>query len=513
LSIEARYRETNHEWAKAVDIYRSLWTFFPDDLDYGLRLAAAQVSAGQGQPALQTVQALRQLPPPSRDDPRIDLAEAAAAESLSDFKREIAATAQAREKARRQGSQFTVAQALLDQCWAQRNLGDLEAARNAGEQARTILSNAKDRRGEAASLTCVANVLADQGKPDEARGLHEQALELARQVGAQKDIAGALINLGNILAQQSLPESTARYQEALSVATAVQDKPDMLLAQNNIAANFISVPDFPAATSMLLNALRTADDLGDRSAGVLARSNLSTMYLNLGDIEDAKRYANQALATCKQLNLKSSMGVALVALGDTAFAEDDLSAAEQDYQQALSIRTEIGEKGGIANSWLSLAELDLEKKNFKSAAKLTDDAAEEFHNQHNDDEEAMARDLAARVKRAEGDEKGAQEEAGKSRHLNVQDKTVRSSLDLTEAVLSADTGKPDTAARQFNATIERSQQMKLLHYEFKARLARGEAGLKSGASPAATLDLQRLQKEALEKGFKLIAGKAGHLQK
>jgi tetratricopeptide (TPR) repeat protein len=235
------------------------------------------------------------------------------------------------------------------------------------------------------------------------------------------------------------------------------------------------------------------------------------MYLNLGNIAESKRYAGEALATCKQLNLKSSMAVALIALGDTAFAEDDLAAAEQDYQKALSIRTEIGEKGGAANSWLSLAELDLEKKNLESAAKMAEGAAEEFHNEHNDDEEAMAHDILARVKREGGDGKGAREEADKSRQLNLQDKTVRFSLEITDALLQADAGKVDAAIRQLDATIERSRQMKLLQYEFKARLARSEISRKSNAPAAANLDLQRLQKEASEKGFALVARKAGRL--
>ena len=41
LLIEGRYRETIEDWPKAAEIYRSLWGLFPDNLDYGLRLAAA----------------------------------------------------------------------------------------------------------------------------------------------------------------------------------------------------------------------------------------------------------------------------------------------------------------------------------------------------------------------------------------------------------------------------------------------------------------------------------------
>src|SRR5262249_45182423 len=42
LWVEAQYRESMKQWHEAVELYRSLATFFPDNLDYGLRLADAQ---------------------------------------------------------------------------------------------------------------------------------------------------------------------------------------------------------------------------------------------------------------------------------------------------------------------------------------------------------------------------------------------------------------------------------------------------------------------------------------
>jgi tetratricopeptide (TPR) repeat protein len=42
LVIEGRYRETVGDWKKAAEIYKSLVAFFPDNLDYGLRLASDQ---------------------------------------------------------------------------------------------------------------------------------------------------------------------------------------------------------------------------------------------------------------------------------------------------------------------------------------------------------------------------------------------------------------------------------------------------------------------------------------
>src|ERR1700689_5234784 len=73
LLAEGRYRDINHENEKALEIYRTLFTLFPDNLDYGLKLAAAQVRGSKGHDAMATVESLRKFPPPASEDPRIDL--------------------------------------------------------------------------------------------------------------------------------------------------------------------------------------------------------------------------------------------------------------------------------------------------------------------------------------------------------------------------------------------------------------------------------------------------------
>ncbi|PYS21951.1 MAG: serine/threonine protein kinase, partial [Acidobacteria bacterium] len=64
LAVEGRYLETINERDKAIEIYRTLWNFFPDNLDYGLQLASAQTAAGHGRDAQNTLEALRKLPRP-----------------------------------------------------------------------------------------------------------------------------------------------------------------------------------------------------------------------------------------------------------------------------------------------------------------------------------------------------------------------------------------------------------------------------------------------------------------
>jgi eukaryotic-like serine/threonine-protein kinase len=77
LSVEGQYRQSTKEWDKAIDVYRTLFNYVPDRLEYGLQLANTQTSAGKGTDALITLDALRKSPV-FQDDGRVDLAEASA---------------------------------------------------------------------------------------------------------------------------------------------------------------------------------------------------------------------------------------------------------------------------------------------------------------------------------------------------------------------------------------------------------------------------------------------------
>src|SRR6185312_728136 len=127
--------EQSSQWNKTIAAYKELFDSAPDNLDFGLKLVGAQFGSGRTQDALATIARLRALPAPQRDDLRIDLAESRAANITSDFKRELALGEGVAEKGRQQGARLLIARALLEQCSAKRNLGDLKAAVMACRQA------------------------------------------------------------------------------------------------------------------------------------------------------------------------------------------------------------------------------------------------------------------------------------------------------------------------------------------------------------------------------------------
>jgi len=66
LNIEARLREANGERDRAVEIYKTLFTFFPDNVDYGLHLGNSQAFAGKAKNRPVTVRSLPTPPSPKR---------------------------------------------------------------------------------------------------------------------------------------------------------------------------------------------------------------------------------------------------------------------------------------------------------------------------------------------------------------------------------------------------------------------------------------------------------------
>ena len=74
--VEARFREISSEWDKAIDLYRSLWTLYPENPEYAFRTSYVQIRAGKAAEAMGTIAELRKQMGAKNTDPRLDLKEA-----------------------------------------------------------------------------------------------------------------------------------------------------------------------------------------------------------------------------------------------------------------------------------------------------------------------------------------------------------------------------------------------------------------------------------------------------
>jgi len=549
LRIEARYHEAERQWTQAVEIYRSLWIFYPDNLDYGLRLAAAQVAAGRGADALATVAQLRKLPSPADDDPRLDLAEAAAAGSQSDYRRQAAAAGRAVDKSRAAETRSLTARALLLQAGAHRELGDLEPALAAATAARDIYAALGDRGGQARAFRSVAIIRFDRGDQAAAKRDLTETLRLSRAIGNRIGEASALGNLAVILkVEGDLTGALRQYRDALAIFEELGDTADAATARNNIANIHYAQGDLDRARAMFEEAGRAFAATGDRSGAALAQNNVATILFDLGRLEEAAgmyrqslavkqevgdktgqmmtlanlgeverlrgnlaeagRLYRQALELARANSVRSAEAWALFGQGELAAAAGDLAAARRLHEQALAIRTEIGEGTELPVSHLALAGLALREARPAEAAALAEQALVAFQQSELADGVLGARLVltAAALDRGQAGAAASELAAARAAAARIQSAVLKLRLGVMEArVLIVAAGPAARAAERLQRVLAECRRLGLVELELEVRLWLARAELAAGRRDAGRAELETLRRDAATRGFGWVA--------
>ncbi len=509
LSIEGRLREASGEWGQAADIYRALFRFFPDNADYGLRLANAETAAGEAKDALATLGALRRLPGPVGEDPRIDLAEAEANEALSSFRAAVASAERAAAGAQELGARLLVARAQVILCQAARSLGEPDRAERACAAARELfaaagdrggaaaatntlgivawqrgdLKTAKadydaalaafreigDRRGEARALNNLAIVLYQQGDLDGARTMYDGVLATYREVDNRRGLASTLSNVGALLeARGDLGGAARTHREALDLRRAIGDRKGEAESLNNLAHVSALLGNPQAARASYNEALTTFRAVADRSGAADALFNIATLDRQRADLPAVEKNLREALALKREIGDKAGEANVLTALGDLERVRARASAARDYYGAARTLRAALGDDASLAGLDTRAATLALDAGDAPEAAERARAAAATAVKAEDDDEQCEARLVLARALLAVGDTTQARAEVEQARQLAGEKPSLGTRLEVTTlgsriaglrgdrgavAALEALRGQAEAASR-FEAAIE-----------------------------------------------------------
>src|SRR5580704_14413698 len=386
--VEGRYRDIDHEYDKAIEIYRSLFVLFPDNLDYGLKLAAVQVRGGKGHDALATVDSLRKLMPPASELPLIDWQEVAAWEALGEIKRQEEPLARAVELARAQGSRLILARARQEQCWVFSHLEQPRNAIAACRESRDIYAAAGNGYGEANSLANWADAISEADAPEAIR-LYQQAETVYRQVGCESGVASVLNNIGIVYgAQGDLAVAEKMYRQALESFRLLDNKRSEARVTGNVADERVEQGDLPGAIQLYQAALQLDRETADTGSATMIGYDLAVVHQLQGDLAGAKQELNDALHSWQKSGDRNASAYGMWRLGNLLVQEDDLSPARRMYEQALAIRTSAGDKFTMAQVQLALADLSLEEARAPAEQEAaTHQVIEVFQNQKGRDDE------------------------------------------------------------------------------------------------------------------------------
>jgi eukaryotic-like serine/threonine-protein kinase len=551
LVIEGRYYEANRNWAKAVEIYHTLWNFAPDNLDYGLRLATAQTTGAQTKEALATVDALRKMPSPASDDPRIDLVESQAAHGLSDYKRELATARKAEQKGGAQGARLLVGRAELAEGRALFSLGDAKESQHASEAAKRLFVEAGDRNGEATALHYIASAISEQGDNAASLQMNEQALEVCRTIGNRRCMSDALNSIGVINKDKAnFAAAQQAYEQSLALRREVGDRSGEAVGLNNIGVLLYQQDKLAAARKMYEQALGISREIGEKRGTVRALTNLGIVLKDQGELAQARKVQKESLAIRRGIGDKVGTAIALNNLAEVLLAQGDLAAAQKcveeqadlDQQagnqrglgyvrflqgrlfvaqgklaearkaqeEALAIRTKMGEKTTTEDSRLALGVVSIEEGRAADAEAPAREIRDQAHAGKEPQVEITAETVLARSLLALGRPADAKVEIGRAEELthSMEDRLEPIEVGIVSARIQSAIKASPEQTRRLAALVAQSRKYGCMECELEARLALGEIEMGSGHAASGKTRLAQLEKDATERGFLLIATKA-----
>jgi tetratricopeptide (TPR) repeat protein/class 3 adenylate cyclase len=513
-SIKGRYYTMAAKWKEATQAYEQLYHFDQGNLEYGLQLAKAQWSAGQGNDALATLNALRKLPQPEGGDPRIDLTEAEISKSRGDIKGALKAADLAAAKAKNSGARLLRARALHWSCATLRTMGEPDKAKLACEESRSISRDLGDKLGIARAATGLGNIQFDRGDLEAANRLYGEALENAKIIGAKKDISGALHNLGMVSdVQGNLEVAKQRYQEALGIQQEIGDRAESAKTLTDLGDLLRKLDDLGQAQRTLEEAAGAAQGTGNQHTEANALTSLAGVLFDRGKLNEAKQRYEQAVPLLRQHGTKVDLGYALDGFGDLLVASGDLLGAEQLYKEAMSIQ----EGTDAAVSRTGLAMVLIEKGEASQAEAFVRPALQEFRSKKDSDDEILAGIVLVRALLEQKKFPEAQQEIGPLNPLaaaSSQRNLRYGALIVSGRVQSAlDRSIVAAALSSLQKVAQEAKKAGLPGPELEARLAIGEIELAHGQAARAHSELSAVQKEAAADGFIGIATRAANALK
>jgi DNA-binding winged helix-turn-helix (wHTH) protein/tetratricopeptide (TPR) repeat protein len=508
LFIEARYRAMNKEWDKAIELYHTLFNFFPDDIEYGLRLANIQTQSGKKNEARATIQALRKVPSPGRDDVRIDLAEENNYTWMGQYKLAQQAAALAVKKARARGVPLLLARALWREGITLVNQG--EQATAPAEEAQKIYAAAGDQFGVSATLAVVGRGQWYHGDREEAEKVFQRALGINRAIGNQSGsafdltyIAYARVERGDVVGANQV------YEQALALYREIDDRNMVAYTVAEIGGDLAISGDPAGGIRLFDQALTIFRDVSDTDGFASSTRGKGNVLTTMGELSKAQQACQEALALSRKSGNKNLAALALFDLGNIARLQGDLGESRKIFSEALSLDRETGAQDDAVQVELWLAELAREEGRREEAKQEIHRTFGYLHQQRDPTSEVTARTLLAEIALDEANTLEATRAIEGARRLlrDSQLSIPRFIFTIAAARVQAATGKRAEARRVLRGAIAEMTKRGYVQYELEARLALCELDAKTDPA-AGRAHGQVLAKDARAKGFILIARKA-----
>jgi TolB-like protein len=429
---------------------RTLFELFPENLQYGLALATMQTD---GEAVRGVVAELRKLPPPTSDNPSIDLVEAGVERSL----RAAADWAtRAASKANALGAHLTVADAKACEGYLALLAGDLDRA----EAALRISESVYLHLGRGAVLDVLHHIYFLRWLGGATSAEVDKVLELTDRVA-------------NDLGNRGWQNWFLRYRIDQALWSGDFANAHVLVEKAELSAQVFAMhARWPLSGSVQLES-------------------------------DLQRVTDQA---CK--SWRSHAAPLLLNNGGAQLAQGAIGSAEQTFEEALRISEASGAQPDLANARLGLAAVAIEEGRSADAEQLAHAGLDTLRKLGIAGYQPGAHSLLGRALLAQGKHKEARDEIVRAGELarglsNYREELEAAILGARLRAVSKKKNDMEKALADLKKITADAVRLELKYQEFRARQATAEieiaAGLRQGQA-----DLAALKKDAGEAGFGLF---------
>lgn len=442
LWLEARSHALAERWTPATERLLALRLLSPDDLEYGLRLAASYLAAGRAEAAKTTVEEVLARSPFAQDEPRwhylageIELARGryAEAETVAGRAADLARASdlpalegQALHlRARAHKAAGRDREALESLIWARRRFAaaddlpneavtcnrladwwiradDDARAREAAVTALALGRQVGDHVEEAEALRLLGFLAWKAGRRADGENALRQALEIVRHAGARAEQAGVLRTLARAVELFTGESPRPHLEQALAVYRELGDRAEIGWTLYRLGRASLLERNLEGALGELAEAERMADALAPDQRGRLLLL-LGHGRLWAGELYDARTAIEAAGAVYREAGDATRLAITLEHLAVIRMLEADLDTALHHQRESLRLLEESGEAARLAHARQGLARILLEAGELDAAEELARQAVEETRAMAGDQQiRQLAIDTLARVELATG---------------------------------------------------------------------------------------------------------------
>lgn len=508
LVITAQHAAAAKDWATATETYRTLFGFFPDNLDYGVALARSQVYSGKRNEAFATLERLRAAPRSAMEDARLDLLEDFIAAKVGDPRHRLAAALEAKRKADALGATWISADARTDIAEAYRDTGEIDRGAADLDEAEKLFEQLGDRSGLAGVYREKSDLAEAHSDYTGALAMIEHAIEVARLVGDQYRTGGVITSRGLLLADMGrFDEARAAFDESRALYESIQDTEGVAHNTGNAAEMRLARGDLGGVRQAFEHALALHRQIGMQVGIEEQTLNVGWAAFLEGDVDVAGETIADSVSQSRATGDEENLRDALFRHGRWLLARDDAEGAAKDLQEAVALSEHAGEPDFTAGGWLEQAALELDRPAGGAAVERARAALDRFVAAKLPHREALARALLVRalVRKGAIDEATTEAEPLEARLQSCELFEAHYQAGLARAELANARRDRARAQEEAAAARDRVEKAGIVPWALEARLV--QASCMTG--PARASELAQLARDARSRGFLRVARLAG----